>query len=264
MNLSISNIAWSADMDEKVYNMMEDIGFTGLEIAPTRIFADHPYESDEKASDWAVQLFTDYGLCVPSIQSIWYGRTENIFSSEDERIALTEYTKKAIDFAKAIGCRNLVFGCPRNRNNINNKKVECVIDFFRVIGDYASSRGTVIGIEANPPIYNTNFITTTSDAISFIREVDSQGIKLNLDVGTMLYNNEDIEGLRGNVHLISHVHISEPGLIPINRHELHDELYTLLCEEKYSGYVSIEMGKQEDIGIIEGAMEYVGSKFGRG
>ena len=50
----------------------------------------------------------------------------------------------------------------------------------------------------------------------------------------------------------------------IHQYELHDELYTLLYEERYSGYVSIEMGKQEDIGIIEGAMEYVGSKFGRG
>ena len=62
MNLSISNIAWSADMDEKVYNMMEDIGFTGLEIAPTRIFADCPYESEEKTSDWQFNslLITDY------------------------------------------------------------------------------------------------------------------------------------------------------------------------------------------------------------
>lgn len=263
MNLSISNIAWPDNMDEKIYNLMTRYGYTGLEIAPTRIIADNPYESNEKASSWATKLFTDHGLCVPSMQSIWYGRAENIFSSEEERIALTEYTKKAIDFAKAIGCRNLVFGCPRNRNNLYNQKVDCVIDFFREIGDYAVSLGAVIGLEANPPIYNTNFINTTLDAIDFIREVDSEGLKLNLDVGTMLHNNENIEELVGNVCHISHVHISEPGLIPIAKHVLHDELYTLLCEEDYSGYVSIEMSRQEDINIIEAAMEYVSGKFGR-
>ena len=51
MKLSISNIAWSADQDEKVYGMMQQLGFTGLEIAPTRIFPEKPYEDLTKASN---------------------------------------------------------------------------------------------------------------------------------------------------------------------------------------------------------------------
>lgn len=50
-----------------------------------------------------------------SMQSIWYGRTEKLFGTEEERNLLLDYTKSAVDFAAAIGCKNLVFGCPKNR-----------------------------------------------------------------------------------------------------------------------------------------------------
>lgn len=42
--LAISNIAWHKNDDEAVYTAMQQAGFTGLEIAPTRIFPVEPYE----------------------------------------------------------------------------------------------------------------------------------------------------------------------------------------------------------------------------
>ena len=45
-------------------------------------------------------------------------------------------------------------------------------------------------MEANPAIYNTNYINTTQEALDLIREVGSDGFRLNLDVGTMLENGE--------------------------------------------------------------------------
>lgn len=38
MKLSISNIAWSAEHDAAMYKFLQQEGFSGLEIAPTRIF----------------------------------------------------------------------------------------------------------------------------------------------------------------------------------------------------------------------------------
>ena len=43
--LAISNIAWLKDDDEAVYTAMQQAGFTGLELAPTRIFAEAPDEN---------------------------------------------------------------------------------------------------------------------------------------------------------------------------------------------------------------------------
>lgn len=116
MNLSISNIGWMEDQDNLIYKMMNQYGFSGLEIAPTRIFPEAPYDKLEEARNWADKLKKLYGFSVPSMQSIWYGRREGIFGTEEEFQTLIAYTKKAVDFAMAIGCGNLVFGCPKNRN----------------------------------------------------------------------------------------------------------------------------------------------------
>lgn len=115
MKLAISNIAWDAVQDEAVYGLMKQYGFSGLEIAPTRIFPDAPYSKITEARQWSFDLKRRYGFTVPSIQSIWYGRKERLFGSAKERQELMEYTKKAIMFAAATECRNLVFGCPKNR-----------------------------------------------------------------------------------------------------------------------------------------------------
>lgn len=258
MKFSISNIGWTAEQEAQVYALMKKNGFTGLEIAPTRIFPDAPYDKLDAAGKWAVSLKEEHGFTVPSMQSIWFGRQEKLFGSKDERVLLVEYTKKAIDFAAAINCHNLVFGCPRNRNIPEDADENIAVTFFRGIGDYAASKGTVIGMEANPPIYNTNYINDTTSALDLIKKVNSEGFRLNLDLGTMIQNEEKIDELTGNVSLINHVHISEPGLKPIQERRLHQDLINLLKKENYQGFVSIEMGKQDEIEQIDKALSYVG------
>ena len=237
--------------------MMKKYGFVGLEIAPTRVFPENPYDKNKDAVAWSAEIKRNYGFSVPSLQSIWYGRQEKIFGSSKERQVLLDYTKKAIDFASAIDCKNLVFGCPRNRNVPANADTGIAIGFFKELGDYAASKGTVIGMEANPPIYNTNYINDTNSALELIKQVNSEGFKLNLDVGTMIQNEEEVGKLTGNVHLINHIHISEPGLKPIEKRVIHAELKKILEAEEYGGFVSIEMGKTEDIAILEEKMCYV-------
>ena len=269
MKLSISNIAWTGEQDETVYDCMQDLGFSGLEIAPTRIFPEKPYEQLEEAAEWAKKLKEERGFTVPSMQSIWFGRTERVFGTEEERTALLDYTRKAIDFAEAVGCHNLVFGCPRNRNMPEMSEeyaascMDLAITFFRELGEYAREHGTVIGMEANPPMYHTNFINTTKEALDLVERVDSRGFLLNLDVGTMLANGEDCAELEGRTGLVNHVHISEPGLKPIQKRSLHQELKKVLQEERYGGFVSVEMGKTKDGSpdAAKDAMSYVRSIF---
>ena len=261
MRLSISNIGWGAGQDDTVYTLMRRYGYTGLEIAPTRIFPEAPYDKLAEAEEWSKGLEDKWGFSVPSMQSIWYGRQEKIFGTEEERLILIDYTKKAIDFAATIKCKNLVFGCPRNRSLSEEADADVAIAFFRELGDYAAEKGTIIGMEANPLIYNTNYINDTKAALELIRQVDSKGFLLNLDVGTMLQNREAVLELSGNVHLINHVHISEPGLKPIEERSIHQELKEILSAEKYGRFISIEMGIVDGISIVERALEYVQSVF---
>lgn len=261
MKLSISNIGWEAENDDAVYKLMKKHGYSGLEIAPTRLFPENPYYQSGKAKEWAEGIKAKYGLVVSSMQSIWFGRQEKIFGTKEERKFLLDYTKKATDFAECIGCSNLVFGCPKNRNLPENAKEETAIAFFRELGDYAVRHNMVISMEANPTIYNTNYINDTFSAVQLIEKVGSAGFKLNLDVGTMVCNSEGISDLAGKVKLISHVHISEPGLALIEKRNLHKELRDVLTTEKYQGFVSVEMGKRENLRDIEAAICYIREVF---
>ena len=255
-SFAISNIGWDASKDAAVYDLMKKYGYSGLEIAPTRIFPETPYENMKDAKEWAESLKKNEGFTVPSMQSIWFGRQEKIFGTLEERKILVEYTKKAIDFAEIIGCENLVFGCPRNRNIPEDANPSIAVAFFKELGDYAAEHNTVIGMEANPPIYNTNYVNNTKEALELIERVDSKGFKLNLDVGTMIQNNELVEELAGYIQLINHVHISEPGLKMIEQRELHGELMELLTREGYQRFVSIEINVNNLV-VVRHQREYM-------
>lgn len=262
MRLSISNIGWSEENDLTVFAKMKNMGFQGLEIAPTRILPENPYDRLEEASAWSKMIKEKYEFCIPSMQSIWYGRSEKLFGTDNEREILLDYTKKAIDFAETIGCKNLVFGCPRNRNILEGANEEIAVEFFRAIGKYATEHNTVIGMEANPPIYNTNYINDTKSAIDLIEKVGTAGFMLNLDVGTMIANGEDISLLNGREHIINHVHISEPSLKPIEHRLIHKDIFKLLTLSRYECFVSIEVGKQERLDELDKMMKYVEKIFG--
>ena len=54
---------------------------------------------------------------------------------------------------------------------------------------------------------------------------------------------KNVELLEKNVHLINHVHISEPGLKPIQKRRLHNELVEMLKVGGYQRFISIEVGR---------------------
>jgi sugar phosphate isomerase/epimerase len=258
MKLSISNIAWGAEHDEEMYQFLMEAGFNGLEIAPTRIFNVAPYDHLSEARDWAQELKEKYGLVVPSMQSIWYGHQEKIFGTREERKILIDYTKKAIDFAEVIGCGNLVFGNPKNRDTEDVAgNYPTAIEFFREIGDYALEHNTVIAIEANPVIYNTHFLNRTEQAVEMAYKSSSEGVKVNVDLGTIIYNEEDINYLMQVPEYMNHVHISEPGLVLIEKRELHNSLFKLLKVMGYERFVSIEMGNKGDLDSVKGIVKYI-------
>ena len=261
MKLSVSNIAWSADHDDEIYEFLSENNYNGLEIAPTRVIPDTPYDEMSEAVRFSNELRERYDLEVSSMQSIWFGMTESIFGSETERGLLIEYTKKAIDFANAIGCGNLVFGCPKNRDIPQGMSLSDSLpiahEFFRMIGDYAVQSGTYIAIEANPPIYNTNFINTTAEAFDLCKELNNPGVKVNIDLGTIIYNKESIKPVYDNITQINHVHISEPYLAPIEKRQLHIELLSELKRLDYDKYISIEMGNRNDIDKVKNTILYV-------
>lgn len=260
MKLSISNIAWDANLDGEVYRYIKEKEFQGLEIAPTKLIQDHPYDQVLRAKTITKGIYEKYGLKISSMQSIWFGMNQNIFNEEEKRFLLG-YTKQAILFAEAIDCHNLVFGCPQNRSIPEGKSVDYADNFFIDIANYASKHNTCIALEANPVIYHTNFINTTDEAFMYAKRLNCEGLKVNIDLGTMIYNQEELSILEENIKWINHIHISEPFLAKIEHRELHCELRDLLERKSYNGYISIEMKTMKDITDVKSTLDYVSEVF---
>ena len=260
MKLSISNIAWDQADNEFVYGLMKGLGFTGLEIAPTKVMGEKPYERLDEAAEWASCHRTRYGFEVSSMQSVLYGVGLNVFDASQSG-CLLEYLKGAVRFASAVGCGNIVFGCPANRkvpSSVSSAEARSIaVDFFRDLGEYASEKDVVIALEPVNEIYGTNFLNTTAETVDFIEYVASEGLKLNLDVGSMIQSGEGLSVLSGHEKLINHVHISEPGLEAVKERDFHKELIFLLEESGYEGYVSVEMKKPKDIREVERVIKYI-------
>lgn len=262
MRLSVSNIAWDSEFDDKVLEYISGLHFAGLEIAPTRIIPNDPYNDLSKALSYASRMDEMYGLKISSMQSIWYGRNELIFRSESDRQVLLDYTKKLIDFASVMKCGNIVFGCPKNRIMGEEKKMEIAFDFFGKIAEWASEKNTIVSLEPNPVLYGTDFINTTEEAFEFIKKVKKPGLRVNLDYGTIVYNDETLDVIDTDFDMINHIHISEPNLLPVDKRTGHNELNTILKKYGYKGYVSLEMKRTDDIEMLKRKINYIYEVFG--
>ncbi len=267
MKLSISNIGWNANEDEQVYALMTKYGFSGIEIAPTRFYSKPYMETKENLDELAAKI-NELGLEFSSMQSLHFGKDGiKLFGTEDERKELLNYTKDAIKFASYLNVGNLVFGSPKLRV-INDIKTEykIAVDFFTELAKYAEEQGVVLSIEPNPKEYGTNFINTTRDALDLVKKINNEHFKINLDLSTMILNNEDVKIISECKGYINHVHISEPYLdiLVENRKEFHKEVKNTLTKIGYKNYVSIEMGKKsetDNIENIEKALKHVCSIF---
>lgn len=261
MKLAISNIAWSTSDDLKIYKLLNKYNFEGLEIAPTKFFPKNPYFKEKNKLKKLKEFICSKNLTLISMQSILYGKQDLvIFKDEETRNRMMNYLKKGILFAKELGIKNIVFGNPKNRISNSKNDFEIAINFFRELGEFAFKNNVVVGIEANPKIYGGNFLTTTSETIYFINKCRSKGIGLNLDIGTMIENNENLNVLEEiSINKISHVHISEPYLELIKERNIHKKILEYLKKCNYKNYVSIEMRDCGDgtVEKIERVLKYI-------
>lgn len=262
MKFAVSNIGWPQTLDTQVYELLVELGYDGIEIAPTRCFK-LGYDATIKEKQDFKTILEHYNLKILSMQSLLFGVTSPIFSSKENRLNVELKLSKSVDFANEFNIPNLVFGSPGLRNVNTNEELEEAVLFFKHVSTDSSKKDVVFSIEPNPIIYNTNFLNRTQDALEFVKKHSNRGLGINLDLGTVIFNQENINELLTNetIIIIQHVHISEPNLVPIqeSRHLLHKELLSKLKHLDYQKTVSIEMKAIDDIFEIERILRYIRS-----
>lgn len=257
MKCSVSNIAWLPEERLEAYRALERARFTGLEIAPGLFFhdADDPFTPDAASATRAIAEAEAAGLSLVSMQSLLFGVSgAALFEGAEARAAFEQGMIRAVELAGRFGIPNCVFGSPVQRRVPNGMERDRAVDeaaqVFARLGDIANREGTAIAVEANPAVYDTNFLTNLGDAFAFVERVDHPAIVAILDLGAMHLNGEfaDTPGqINGLMPRLNHVHVSEPYLAcaPDAQTDLAPVLNALTAAG-YSKAVSIEMKRPRD------------------
>jgi len=249
-SLSISNIAWPADADAAALDLVAELGFQGVVLAPAKVFGDIATASLDKIRAYRVELEAR-GLVVPALQAIFYGLSgAHLFQSEAARARMGTHLRRVAEVAGALGASACVFGAPALRDPGSLPLAESLAvatQFFCEIAPAFAAQRVALCFEANPPLYGCRFITATEDAFKLVERVDAVGIALQIDTGTMFVNGEDPGVIARVCSRIGHVHVSEPGLAPIGSSGVdHRPITAALDGIGYAGWVSIEMKATSD------------------
>ena len=216
MRLSVSNIAWDQDDEPAAADLLAAAGVRCVDVAPGKYFADPAAVS---AADGARvrRGWAGRGFEIGGMQGVLFGTTGlNLFTDNG---TMLERLAQQCRIGRLLGARALVFGSPRQRDRggLDEAAAQRVaVDFFRRLGDAAAGEGVSICIEANPAMYDCNFMVLTDEAAAVVRAVGHPSIRLQLDVGTMGANGEDAAAIiAAHAPLFGHAHASEPGLVTV-------------------------------------------------
>jgi len=258
MKLAISNIAWDNEDNEQIYKLMNKYWFTGLEIAPFKIFWKYLNISELEILKYQEKI-GKYWLKLVSMQWLTFWKPElQLFNNEEW---LYNHLVWVINLASKLNIKSLVFGSPKNRiykDITKSEAIEKASIFFKKIWNEAFKKWVNICIEANPKIYWWNFLLNTFETLEFVKSVNSPWIKLHLDLWTIIANNEDITKLDWIEKYITHFHISEPYLEVIQNRIQHKEIIEIL--KNYKWYYSIEM-KWTNVSNIDETLKLISNIY---
>lgn len=267
MRIAISNIAWRAEEDIAMAQMLAAIGVDAIEVAPTRVWP-QPLAIPLAAARAWTRKQKENGVEVVSMQALLFGRPDlRVFGSAEERMATQAYLGGMMELAAAMGARRLVFGSPHNRHPAPLAAAQALergAEFFAQVGVRALELGVVLCIEPNPPAYGCTWITTAQQGHELVERVDCPGFGLHLDAaGMQLAGDDPATTTQRYAANLAHFHLSAPNLAHVRRGGPVDDaaVVTALQRSGYLGLLSIEMRSQratgDNRGVIAETVGYV-------
>ena len=216
--ISISNIAWPQELDEKIGNLLTNQGIHFIDVAPSKYFKNLQDASKEEINK-VRKNWKNRGIQICGMQSLMYGVNElNLFTSETDRKLMYAHLKAVCRIGQGLGVRYLTFGSPKNRLIGEQSKEEIrniSFNFFYNLGKIAKDYDLIFCLEPNPKEYGANFLVKTEEAIEFIKKLNHPNVMMQFDTGTCILNKEENFN-KLDLPLIGHIHASTPFLCPID------------------------------------------------
>jgi len=237
INLCVSNICVNQISQLQFAIILKLFGISKVQIAPTKFI------KWDNLDDLDLSVFTNLDISIYSFQSITYTLDHlNIFNETNNQ--LLKHLKKVIDIAVKNNIKVLVFGCPKNRKildfNLDNNLL--FINFFKKIGDYCEGKELTICLENNSKQYNCNFINTIDECANLVRKIDKPNIKMMIDIGNAVMENDTWYYLNKYMDIIYNIDISNEYMKDFFEiKEIHPIFSFALNRNKYNKTKNLEM-----------------------
>lgn len=251
MKLSISNIIWKKGKEnfEEFLILLNDNKINSIELALNCIF-EEPTNMTFDEIYWLKNILNKYNITISALHSLTYTRDDlELFSNKEKREELLEYILKYIDLAKELETKNIVYGSPKSRKiyNYSLKEASSIfLEFLQAIDK--KSDGIYFNIEPLPRTY-CEYLNTFNEGVHLIKSANFKNIFIQLDIRSVIENQENIQQIFENHSFIKHVHIGEPGLrMPTTTYKnIHQIINDNLNKIKYKKYIAIEVLNHQDI-----------------
>jgi D-psicose/D-tagatose/L-ribulose 3-epimerase len=268
--IAISNIAWRADEERDVRDLLARRNIDAVEVAPSKIGARPAELADDELRRYR-GFWAERGIEIVAMQALLFGRAElSLFGDEEQRERFVEYLSRIVRLGGVLGARALVFGSPKNRlrgSRTEREAAELAAPVLRRIGEVALEHGTCLCIEPNPPEYGCDWISSVAQARDLVDFVGHPGFGLHVDSAALHMAGEDESALLANAGRIRHFHASEPDLAPVGAGSaVPHAAYSRALRGSGVRVVSIEMrqpeAKDSNLPHVERALDFVQAVYG--
>ncbi|OAN49245.1 hypothetical protein A6A04_03780 [Paramagnetospirillum marisnigri] len=246
MNHAVSNIALPPLDHIGLLPRLAELGATGLEVAPSRVWRDTS-NPDAESYRRAVEAA---GLRVVGLHSLFFDRPElGLFKGPDLRAATLDFMVHLSVLCRDLGGRTLIYGGGRRRGEVRpeDAAVECRA-FLSELLPRMEGHGTKLCFEPLGP-KDSDFLNTAAECLALVEEFNHPALGLQLDAKALVENAETgaatFEAVKGR---LDHFHANDPGLVVPGSTGVVDHalLGQRLRDIGYDGWVSSEQRMLSD------------------
>ena len=207
---------------------------------------------DDKNLDKIKDLCTQYNLSISGFS----GDKDYSIIDLDHSAKYIEYVEQSIEAAKFLNCKNLIIhsnalgdgGVVVNHytEKTFSEKISAMAIVLLKLAPIAQRAGITLNMEAlNTQLDHVgNFLEYTSDAVSVVKAVNSQNVKILYDIYHMQLNEgKIINTIKKYIDYIGYVHVAdvpgraEPGTGEIN----YANVFKAFKETNYGGTIGFEL-----------------------
>lgn len=233
---------------EKQCDLIAEIGYTGIELAPFA-FADHPSKITQEERASLKKTAEDRGLQIFGLHWL-LAKTEGLHlttADSEVRKNTAAYLVELGNLCADLGGDLMVFGSPFQRNieegMSRQQAYQNAAEVFRNCLPAIGERGVRICME---PLTTkeTDFVNTCAEAIELIDMVGADNFVLHQDVKAMA--GAETESIPELIHKYAsrtgHFHVNDTNLLGPGMGETdYHPIFKALKETKYPGWISVEV-----------------------